>query len=356
MRQIQIGDRIITDDDVFIIAEIGANHMGNPDLCEKMIIKAAQCGVDAVKMQRRDRSMLTKTERNRPYENENSFGKTYGEHRDFLDYFGGMSDAELFYAFVWFKALAEKQGVLFFATPFTFPDVDFLNRLNVDLWKVASCDARNFPMVQQIAKQGKPVLISTGGSNLSDTDRLVFTLNDLTYNYSLLHCVSTYPNTDENVNLNAIKTLRERYPDVLIGFSSHHPGLPPLLLARQAGASIFEMHFTLNRSWKGTDQSFSLEPKGLAQAVEDIKRVRVMLGSGVKEPTEVEKSGFIRKMGKGMYLSHGMIAGDVVNESDIIIKAPAGELRPDEAWKVIGHPLLIDVSTGVDLREEMLGN
>lgn len=355
MRKIEIKDRVVTDDDVFVVAEVGSNHMGDPDLCGQMIIKAAQCGVDAVKLQKRDRSMLTKTERMRPYENENSFGRTYGEHRDYLDYFGGLSDGAMYDLYCRFKTVAHECGVLFFATPFTEIDVEFLRDVGVDLWKIASCDAKNLPLVRMVAETGLPILASTGGTDLHEIDDLVNTIEKETSNYALLHCVSTYPNNDGNVNLAVVKTLRERYPDTIIGFSSHHPGLDPLKYARLLGAAIFEAHFTFDRSWKGADQSFSLEPKGMAQAVEDLNRVRRMLGTGIKAPSEAERTGFVRKMGKGLYLRRGLPAGSVIGEDDIIIRSPAGGLRPDEIGRVIGHPILIDCSTGVDLKEEMIG-
>jgi len=342
MRTLKVGKRVLTTKDVFFIAEIGSNHMGDPDLCERMIIEAARCGVDAVKLQKRDASMMTATERARPYENENSFGKTYGEHRDALDWFGIRE-------FKRFKAVAEALDVILFATPFTAKDALFLRKLDMPLYKIASCDATNLPLIRSVAGFGRPVLISTGGATLQDIDAIVADLDKITCNYSILHCVSTYPNNDANLNLLNIVTLRERYPGCLIGFSSHHPGIEPLVIARVLGASIFEVHFTLNRANKGTDNAFSLEPKGLAQAIEDVKRVDRMLGSASRVVSDAERIGFVRKMGKGIYLKRPMQAGSVLTDGDICFKAPAGGLRPGEADRVVGHSLIADTSTGVAL-------
>lgn len=347
MRKLELANRIITQKDCFVIAEVGSNHMGDPDLCEKMIIKAAQCGVDAVKLQKRDKSMLTETERARPYENENSFGKTYGEHRDALDWFG-MKE------FKRFKAIADKYGVLLFATPFTVKDAMFLKSLDMSLYKIASCDVTNLPLIRAVATFGKPMIISTGGATLEDIDEIVDALEPINRNYALLHCVSTYPNMDENLNLMAIVTLRTRYGKPLIGFSSHHSGIDPLKYARLLGASIFEAHFTLNRSWKGTDNAFSLEPKGLMQAVEDIKRVDKMLGNGQKTVTEAEKSGFIRKMGKSLYLKQPLPAGWKIKQGDLCVNSPGGGFKPHEVDKVVGKVLINDTSTGVCLEEGMI--
>lgn len=348
MRQLEIQGRILTDKDVWVCAEIGSNHNGDADLCEKMIVAAAKCGADAVKLQKRDNSrMFTKTALARPYENEFSYGKTYGEHRAHLDWFGEKE-------FLRFKAVAEKHGLIFFATPFEEESAKFLRALDIPLWKIASCDVTNLPLVRKVAGYGKPVIVSTGGASLSDIGALVETLEPVNQNYALLHCVSLYPNRDQDLNLRSIVTLRGCCPDRLIGFSSHHPGIMPLMLARMLGASIFEVHFTLDRSMKGTDHRFSLEPKGLAQAIEDMPRVRVMLGSDKKEALPAEIGGFVTKMGKGIYLSRPKMAGERIEEADICIKSPAGGFRPAEIGKVIGGVLVNDCSTGVAIKEGMI--
>lgn len=348
MRQLEIQGRILTDKDVFVIAEVGSNHNGSVDLCEKMIIAAAKCGADAVKLQKRDNGrMFTKTALARPYENEFSYGKTYGEHRAHLDWFGERE-------FLRFKTLAEKHGLIFFATPFEEESAKFLRALDIPLWKIASCDVTNLPLVKKVAGYGKPVIISTGGASLADIGALIQTIEPINQNYALLHCVSVYPNRDEDLNLRKIATLRGCCPDHLVGFSSHHPGILPLTLARTFGASIFEVHFTLNRSFRGTDHGFSMEPKGLAQAIEDVKRVVTMIGTEKKEPLPAEIGGFVSKMGKGIYLSRPKMAGERIEEADICIKSPAGGYRPAEIGRVIGGVLVNDCSTGVAIREGMI--
>ncbi len=348
MRKLEIAGRVLTDRDVFVCAEIGSNHMGDPDLCEKMIIAAARAGADAVKMQKRDNeAMFTKTALSRPYENEFSYGKTYGEHRQALDWFGGRE-------FSRFKRVADKHGILFFATPFEEESAKFLHSLGVPLWKIASCDATNLPLVEKVARYGDPLIISTGGTTWEDLDALEERINKINPNFALLHCVSTYPNTDEMLNLQSIVTMRNCYPEKLIGFSSHHPGIEPLIIARTIGASIFEVHFTLNRGFRGTDHGFSMEPRGLELICQDLPRVRVMLGDIDKKPLPAEKGGFVAKMGKGIYLKKPMKAGEIVKKVDICIKSPAGGLKPHEISEVCDHFLISDVSTGVALERGMV--
>lgn len=348
MRRLQLSDRTLTDDDVFVIAEIGSNHMGDPDLCCEMIKKVAECGADAVKLQKRDnRAMFTKTAYGAPYENEWSYGATYGEHREALDNFTPR-EWELF------KALAEKYGLIFFATPFEEYSADFLHGLGVNLWKIASCDVKNVPLVHYVAKFGQPMIISTGGASWADIMRLASIIEPVNPNFALLHCISLYPNKDEDLNLLAITYLRQRYPEKLIGFSSHHPGVLPCMLARAMGASIFEVHFTMNRSLKGTDHGFSLEPKGLRQLCEDIKRVTPMLGKAIREIREAEKSGFVLKMGKSLYPARALEKGKIVNMDDVVVKSPADPdgLQPYDLSAIIGRELTQDCATGVAFRKE----
>lgn len=348
MRKLEIAGRTITDNDCFIIAEIGSNHGGDPDLCEKMIVTAARCGVDAVKLQKRDNeAMFTKGALSRPYENEFSYGRTYGEHRRALDWFGVKE-------FVRFKAVAEKHGVLFFATPFEEKSADFLLDLEIPLWKLASCDVTNLPLVGKVAGYQKPIIASTGGASLLEIEQMAQEIEKIHTNYAILHCVSTYPNTDDTVNLAAITTLRAAFPENLIGFSSHHPGILPLIIARTLGASIFEVHFTLNRAAKGTDHGFSMEPRGLETICQDLPRVKKMLGNGEKNPLPAEKSGFISKMGKGIYLKRPMKAGNIVRIDDLCIKSPAGGLAPGEIGDIVGGCLISDLSTGVAMERGMV--
>jgi len=345
MRQLEIAGRVITDADCFVIAEIGANHCGDADLCERMIIKAAECGADAVKLQKRDIDMFTKTALNKEYDTPDSYGRTYREHRERLDWFGERE-------FLRFKATAEKHGLVFFATPFEEKSAEFLLRLEMPLWKIASCDVRNLPLVRKVAGYGKPVIISTGGATKEDVGALVREIEPINSNYALLHCTSVYANvTDKMLNLNVIGTMRDAFPDKVIGLSSHHPGVLPLMIARAKGASIFEVHFTFDRSQKGTDHKFSMEPNGLRRICEDLPRVSVMLGDGEKQPIEAERGGFVYKMGKSVYLTHPMHAGERVTYSDVCIKSPGGGMNPGDVNRLIGAILINDTSTGVALDE-----
>jgi N-acetylneuraminate synthase/sialic acid synthase len=346
MRSLRIGNKLLTNKDVFVIAEIGSNHMGDVELCEKMIMEAARCGADAVKLQKRNNSvMFTKTALGKPYDNELSYGKTYGEHRNHLDWFGGIE-------FERFKRMAEDHGILFFATPFEEESALFLNALKVPMFKIASCDVNNHPFIRFVAAMQKPMIISTGGHTPVEIHRMKSELDGINPNYALLHCVSLYPNEDKDLHLREITALRNYYQDKLIGFSSHHPGIEPLIIARTLGASIFEVHFTLNRGARGTDHGFSMEPNGLRKICEDLPRVDTMLGDDEARDYDKEKQGFISKMGKSVYVSHTMKAGTVIQWEDIAIKSPAGGMQPYQASGLIGKELAVDCSTGEAFKQE----
>jgi len=346
MRKLKIGNRIISDNDVFVIAEIGANHMGDPDLCEQMIIEAAKCGVDAVKMQKRNNTkMFTKSALQRPYDNELSYGATYGEHREYLDWFGRKE-------FLRFKIIAEKHGVIFFATPFEEDSADFLHNLGVTLWKIASCDVTNLPLVEKVAKFGQPMIISTGGATMDEIVRLFDAIYPINDNFALLHCISIYPNKDTDLNLKFISYMRDKFPFHPIGFSSHHPGVLPLMVARTLGANIFEVHFTMNRGEKGTDHGFSMEPRGLSLICQDLKRINIMLGVQEKKVSSAETDGFIKKMGKSVYVNRQMMAGEVIERGVLCVKSPAGGLKPSEIDNIVGKRLVNDLSTGIALQKE----
>lgn len=343
MRKLDFGDRYYTEGDVFVIAELGCNHMGQAHTCRQMIEEAARCGADAVKLQKRDnRELFTKTAYGRDYRNELSYGPTYGAHREALEF--GREEYEEF------KQLAHDRGLRFIVTPFDLPSLAFCQDLGVDAYKLASSDVTNTPLARRVAAAGRPVFASTGGAEPADIRRLAQALDQETDNWAILHCVSRYPNRDEDLDLATIHTLKTMFPQRMVGFSSHHPGLLPCLLARHNGASVFEVHFTLNRGERGTDHGFSLEPRGLSTLCEDLRRVQKMEGFPVHAVTEEERNGFPAKHGKGIYLKLQRPAGHVIQPEDLVVKAPyEGGFYPYEEERVVGRELVVDCATGVNI-------
>jgi sialic acid synthase len=331
-RELTIGTTRVHDEgDCYVIAEIGHNHQGSVDKAKELFRAAKECGVDAVKLQKRNnRSLYTRAMYESPYDNENSFGPTYGAHREALE-FGWDEYVEL-------KRYAGEIGVTFFATAFDFESAEFLEKLDVPAYKIASGDLTNLPLIERVARIGKPVIISTGGGAIEDVQRVYDAIMPINPRLCLLQCTASYPAEPEDMNLRVITTFRERFPDVVIGLSDHQNGIAMADAAYILGARVIEKHFTLNRAWKGTDHAYSLEPVGMRKLVRDLRRVRVALGTGTKQPLPLEKRPLF-KMGKKLVAARGLPAGHVLTAADVSIKSPNDGLPPYQLPSVLGRSL-----------------
>ena len=330
MRRLVINGHMIDDStDCYAIAEIGHNHQGKLKTCMEMFKVAKECGADAVKLQKRDnKSLYTKAGYEKPYDNENSYGETYGKHREALE-FGESEYQEL-------KAYAKEIGVTMFATAFDFPSVDFLAKLEMPAFKVASGDLKNIPLLTYMAQVGTPIVLSTGGGAMQDVNRAYDAIMPINPQLCLLQCTAGYPAAFEELNLKVITTFRERFPQTVVGLSSHDNGIAMAVAAYMLGARVVEKHFTLNHTWKGTDHAFSLEPIGFQKMVRDLRRVRVAMGDGVKRVYDSEVTPMV-KMGKQLVAARDLPTGQAIRREDIAIKSPGGGLQPYEIDKVIGR-------------------
>jgi len=330
--QIKIGTRIINKtSDCFVIAEIGHNHQGSVEIAKQLFKAAKDCGVDAVKIQKRNnKSLYTKQFYKTPYNSENAFGPNYGLHREALE-FGEKEFKEL-------KSYAERLGLIFFATPFDFESVDFLESIRVPSYKVASGDLRNIPLIKYIAKKGKPILISTGGATLHDVKRAYKQAYSINKQIALLQCTAAYPADYTQLDLDVIRTYQKEFPDAIIGLSAHDNGIAMSVAAYVLGARIIEKHFTLNRVMKGTDHVFSLEPIGMRKLVRDLRRVRVAIGDGRKKIYPSEKAN-ITKMSKKIVAARDLPKGHILKKQDLVFKSPGDGLSPHMIDKFYGKRL-----------------
>ena len=341
MRIFKIDKKIITDkSDCFVIAEIGNNHMGNFNIAKKMIKKAKESGVDAVKLQKRNnKKLFTKKMYSTIYNSENSYGKTYGEHRDFLEFnFNQYKDL---------KSFSEDLGLIFFATPFDFESVDFLEKLDIPMYKIGSGDLTNTPLIKYVNQINKPIIFSTGGGDMKDVER-AYLATKKNKNVAILQCTSSYPCLPEDINLNVIKSFRNKFPKNIIGLSDHLSGISSSLAAYMLGARIIEKHFTLNRAWKGTDHSFSLEPGGLKKLVSYLRDAKLFLGTEKKLKSKKEK-GPIYKMAKKLVAAKDLRKGQILTLKDIAIKSPNDGVAPYEIDKFIGKRINKDIKSEQNL-------
>jgi N-acetylneuraminate synthase/sialic acid synthase len=344
------GTRIADDTDCWVIAEIGHNHQGSVENCKELFAEAVRCGADAVKLQKRDNPALyTREFFNKPYENENSYGPTYGLHREALE-FGRAEYQEL-------KACAEELNVTFFATAFDFSSADLLGSLDMPAFKIASGDLTNTPLLRHVAQMGKPMIMSTGGGTLDDVRRAYETVVEINPQIGLLQCTAGYPAEWAELDLRVIETYRQLFPGAVVGYSGHDSGIAMPVAAFVLGGRIVEKHFTLNRALKGTDHRFSLEPVGLRKLVRDLHRTRLALGDGTKTPHPSEADP-ITKMGKKIVAARTLHAGQVLRREDLALKSPGDGIPPYELDNVIGrtlrHPLTEDAALMLEHLEERL--
>ena len=332
-RTLTINGRLINDDgDCYVIAELGHNHQGSVDTAKRMIEAAADCGVDAVKLQKRDnRTLFVRSLYASPYENENSYGPTYGAHREALE-FGRAEYRELI-------DFAGEKGLSLFATAFDFPSADFLADLDVPAYKTASGDLTNTPLLAHVAAIGKPMIVSTGGGNMDDIRRAYDTIMPINPQLCILQCTAAYPiEKYEDMNLAVIPTLREAFPENVIGLSDHESGITMALAAYMLGARVVEKHFTLNRAWRGTDHAFSLNPQGLRRLVRNFSRARTGMGDGVKRRLPCEEKP-LYKMSKSLVAARALPGGIRLAREDVAIKSPGGGLPPYELETILGRTL-----------------
>ena len=330
----------------YVIAEIGHNHQGSLEKARELFREAKLAGAHAVKLQKRDnRTLYTSAAYNKSYDNENSFGATYGEHREFLE-FGEAQYRDL-------KAYAGELGVDFFATAFDLSSADFLESLEMPAYKIASGDLKSQPLLEHVARFGKPMVISTGGAMIDDVQRAYDTIMRINPQLAILQCTAGYPAAFDELDLGVITQYRERFPDAVIGFSSHDNGIAMPLAAYVLGARIVEKHFTLNRASKGTDHAFSLEPVGLRKMVRDLDRTFRAMGDGVKKIYESERAPIL-KMGKSLVVARDLPSGHVLGPRDVVMKSPAGGIPPCDIGLVLGRATLRALRADDFLSFEML--
>ncbi|MFF9345179.1 MULTISPECIES: N-acetylneuraminate synthase family protein [unclassified Streptomyces] len=349
MRALTVNGRTISDEtDAYVIAEIGHNHEGDLGKAEELVRQAAAAGASAVKLQKRDnRSLFTRAMFDSPYTGRNSFGPTYGAHREFLE-FGAAEYTHL-------QQLSAELGVDFMATAFDFASVDFLAELGVPAIKIASGDIRNTPLLAYAAKAGKPLIVSTGGADMEAVRRACGTVLPINPDLALLQCTAMYPAEPEVLNLSVLDAYRAEFPETVIGFSGHDLGPWAAWTAYALGARVVEKHVTLDRTAPGSDHAFSMEQPDLAELVDGLRRVRRSLGSREKEVLDGERPA-MAKMGKKLVAHRDLPAGHRLTLEDVAIKSPGDGLTPDRLADVVGRPLARPLAADADITLDALAD
>lgn len=316
------GRKIGDNHPAYIIAEIGINHNGSIDIAKKLIDKASIIGIDAVKFQKRTvDEMYRKDFLKMPYIKDNSFGDTYGEHKQFLEF----TDEQLFEL----KEYTEGRNLDFIVSGFDFSGFDFINnKLDVLFHKIASPLVTHIPLLIHIAKYGKPMVLSTG---MHDFDEIKYAVNEIKkYNRKLivLQCTTSYPTSDKDVNLSVIKRYREEF-NMLAGYSSHDRGVVIPASSVTFGSCFIEKHFTLDRTMKGPDHIASVEPRGLELILGYTRSIEAAIGSNEKELNKVEYSAK-EKYGYSCVAKKTILKEEIITADKIAFKQPGFGLKPSQ--------------------------
>ena len=336
MTELQLGNKNVGDGHpAFIIAEIGINHQGDVSIAKNLIQKAKECGVDAVKLQKRSISrILTKSGLEMAYDNRNSFGKTYGEHKIALE----LSEAD----YHELNTYCKKMDIIFCASGWDEESIDFLDEMGIPFFKMASADLTNFPLLVHTAKKNKPMILSTGMADMKMVQAAYSQVNQINNQIAILQCTSTYPSAFSEVHLNVLQTFMKEFPDTVIGYSGHEQGIaiPPAAVA--LGAKIIERHFTLDRTMKGGDHAASLEPQGFAKMVRDIRAVEESMGSFKKEIQKSEPPVF-KKLAKSIVSAVEIKVGQKITIEMLTTKGPGTGISPTRISELIGKITIKDI-------------
>ena len=269
---------------VYIIAEAGVNHNGDKNLALRLCDAAKAAGVDAVKFQTwKTEKIVTKSAALAEYQENNISDKGASQ-------FEMLKQLELSYnEFVEVRDYCNQIGIQFLSTPDTEEDMDFLLSLGLPVLKIGSGEVTNIPFLRAIGKRHQKVILSTGMSNLSDVEKAYNTLLESgAKEVSLLHCTTNYPCPYDEVNLQAMQTLKAAFK-CQVGYSDHTMGIEVPIAAVAMGAEIIEKHFTLDKKMEGPDHKASLDPCELKQMVDSIRNIEKALGDGIKRPNASEQ-------------------------------------------------------------------
>lgn len=315
--------------DIFIIAEAGVNHNGDIRLAKKLIDAAKSAGADAVKFQTfKAESVVSKLAQKAEYQKQ-----TTGVDESQLEM---VKKLELsFCDFKELKKYCEEKEILFLSTPFDFDSIDFLESLEMPIYKVPSGEITNLPYLIKIARIGKSVIMSTGMSDLDEVGLALEVLRDNgAGSITLLHCNTQYPTPFEDANLKAMLTLKERF-GVAVGYSDHTLGIEAPIAAVALGATVIEKHFTLDKNMEGPDHKASLDPQELKAMVTSIRNIEVALGDGIKRPSKSETPNK-EVARKSIVARRNIVKGEIFTEDNLTVKRPGNGISPMKWFEVLG--------------------
>jgi N-acetylneuraminate synthase len=339
----KFGERVIANfGKPYVIAELGSNHNGDMELARRLIVQAKGAGCDCVKFQSWTKdSIFSKS----VYENNYFLKDDYRNRSDFtleqiVEEFS-ISEQEL----LAMRDFCREVGIDCASTPFSQRETDFLtDTLDAPFIKIASMDLSNYPFLDYIARKGRPVVLSTGLSTLTEIDKAVSVIEEANNRQIvLLHCVSVYPPRDEIVNLNNIDMLRDNYPDYPVGFSDHTIGTDIPLAAVAKGACVIEKHFTLDKNMFGWDHKVSATRDEMTAIVRGSERIHAALGSYRRVLSEEERQN-IASYRRSIVAARAIKAGSTIARADLDLKRPGTGIQPESLPLIIGKVARRDIA------------
>lgn len=332
---------------VFIIAEAGVNHNGQLDLALKLIEAAAKAGADAVKFQTfKAEQVVTAAGEMAEYQKRN-----LGVLESQLEM---VRKLELSYEYYpQLIAKAKELGIIFFSTPHGhIASADFLNGLGVPAFKFGSGDLTNIPLLEYVARLGKPMIIGTGMATMAEVHEAVETIRNAgNEQFVMLHCTTDYPCKHEDINLKAMTSIAKEC-NCLVGYSDHTIDNEAAVMATALGACVLERHFTLDRNLPGPDQKASFEPQELAEYIRRIREASIILGSGEKIPAESEKQ-YIPMVRRSIVSAQAIKSGEQLTEENLTLKRPGTGIAPRQWKEVIGKHATCDIPADTLLVTDM---
>lgn len=317
---------------IYIVAEIGGNFT-DYETAVTLIDQAKESGVDAVKLQTYRAETISSKQAT--FDMENTGVVSQGA------YFKKYELSEELHRKVY--GYARKSGLDIFSTPSHMTDVDMLERLNTNVYKIGADDVTNLPFLRDLARKNKPIMLSTGMCTLSEIREAVNAIiEEGNEDIVIMHTISLYPTAPQYVNLSAIKTLQEAFPQFIIGYSDHTLGIDSCIFAAVLGARVIEKHFTYDKKADGPDHMLSATQDEMRTLVDKIRLYETMQGNGIKRPMGDEVKNR-RNNRKSIVSVNAIKCGDIITEADIDVKRPGFGIPPKYKDALIGRKVLKDI-------------
>ncbi len=331
----------------FIIAELSANHGGSIKIAKETIRAAKRAGADAIKLQTYTADTITIDSR------KDHFKITQGTHWDGQYLYDLYKEASL--PWEWHKELfdtAKEEGLVCFSSPFDLTAVDFLEALNCPIYKIASFEITDIPLIDYVARKAKPIIISTGIASLEDIELAIKTCKEAGNNdITILKCTSAYPASPEDANLLTIPDIAQRF-GVKSGLSDHTMGIEAPMVAVALGAQVIEKHFILNKSVGGADAHFSLDEKEFKQMVDAVRLTEQLMGHVDYDMNEKKKKS--REFSRSLFIVKDVKEGDVLTKENVRSIRPGYGMHPKYLKEVLGKKFKQDLKKGSPLSKDFL--